>query len=340
MTSISRNWTDLIKPTIKPNKAVNDKSGNISEIVVEPLARGFGLTLGNALRRVLLSSLRGSRIVMIKVAGVEHEFSSISGVKEDVTDIVLNLKSVILKMHEVDKKKLSLKAIGPAIVTAGMIETGADAEVMNPDQFICSIEDGAILDLELFCQAGSGYVPASQNRMAEEFIGCIPIDSLYSPVRKVSYRVENSRVGQVVDYDKLIMVVETDGTIAPETAVGISAKILQDQLELFVNFHIEENEKSEELEKLPFDANLLRRVDELELSVRSQNCLKNDNIVYIGDLVCRTEGMMLKTPNFGRKSLNEIKEVLANLNLSFGMNVIGWPPENIEELAKKYEQPY
>ena len=337
MVSIAKNWNELIKPT----KLVHDSSvPNTAEIIAEPLERGFGLTLGNALRRILLSSLQGAAITSVKVEGVVHEFSSIPGVKEDLTDVILNFKAVVLKMHESDKKRITLNVVGPCIVTAGMIETGHDVEIINKDQIICTLGEGSRLSVEMICQVGKGYVPAMQNRNNDDPIGVVPIDALYSPVRKVFYRVENSRVGQVTDYDKLILTIETDGTVTPESAIGYASRIMQDQLQLFINFEEVKEEEEEEEEELPFDSNLLKKVEELELSVRSQNCLKNDNIVYIGDLVCKTESEMLKTPNFGRKSLNEIKEVLANMGLSFGMEVAEWPPENIEELAKRYEEPY
>jgi DNA-directed RNA polymerase subunit alpha len=337
MPQISKNWNELIKASKVVTK---EEKNSFAVLVVEPLERGFAITIGNALRRVILSSLQGAAIVSVKIEGVVHEFSSVPGVKEDVTDIVLNLKEVVVKLHESDRKKITLKATGPAIITAGMIECGHDVEIMNKDHVICTLAEGAKLNMEMVCQTGKGYSPASANRTKDDPIGLIPIDAIFSPVLKVNYKVENSRVGQVTDYDKLILEVETNGTVSPETAVALGAKILQNQLALFVNFDEEKLEEEKEIEKLPFDVNLLRKVDELELSVRSQNCLKNDNIVYIGDLVVKTEIEMLKTPNFGRKSLNEIKDILSSMKLSFGMDVPEWPPENIEELAKKYENPY
>lgn len=339
MSLISKNWNDLIKPSklaVEPGK----DASTTATIVVEPLEIGFGLTIGNALRRILLSSLQGAAITSIKIDGVVHEFSSIAGVHEDIIDIVLNIKLIILKVHSPEKKRIYLNATGPGEITAGMIETPSDVEIMNKDLVICTLDKGAKVNIEMVVETGKGYVPASQNRPEDAPIGVIPVDALYSPVKQVAYKVENARVGQMTNFDKLILTVETDGTIAPETAVAYAARIMQDQLQLFINFDevVEESEKAEE--ELPFDRNLLRKVDELELSVRSQNCLKNDNIVYIGDLVIKTEGAMLKTPNFGRKSLNEIKEVLASMGLRFGMEVSEWPPENIEDLAKRYEDPY
>jgi DNA-directed RNA polymerase subunit alpha len=319
---------------------VDSNQANVAEVVIDPLEPGFGLTLGNALRRVLLSSLQGAAITSIKVEGVEHEFSSIPGVREDLTDVILNIKSVIVAMHESDRKKLFLNATGPCVVTAGMIEVGHDVEILNTDLVLCTLEKDSSLNIEMTCQTGKGYVPAYNMRKQDDPIGLIPIDALFSPIKKAFYKVENTRVGQVTDYDKLILNVETNGTVTPELAIGLAARILQDQLQLFVEFEEIKEDQSDEIEELKFDPNLLRKVDELELSVRSQNCLKNDNIVYIGDLVIKTENEMLKTPNFGRKSLNEIKEVLANMNLSFGMSIPEWPPEKIEELAKKYDNPY
>ena len=336
---ISKNWNELIKPSnvqIRPG----DTAQNSATIIVEPLERGFGLTLGNALRRVLLSSLRGASVTSLKIEGVVHEYDSIPSVKEDVVDIILNVKSIVVRMESSEKKRLAIKAEGPCVVTAGMIEETAGIEVVNKDLVLCHLAEGGSFDAELTLETGKGYVPASQNRDDDAPIGVIPVDSLFSPVKKVSYKVENSRVGQVTDYDKLFLTIETDGTINPEMSVALSAKILQDQLSTFISFEEAQEEIEEEEEALSFDKNLLRKVDELELSVRSQNCLKNDNIVYIGDLVKKTEGEMLKTPNFGRKSLNEIKEVLAGLGLRFGMEAEGWPPENIEEIAKKFEDPY
>jgi DNA-directed RNA polymerase subunit alpha len=226
-------------------------------------------------------------------------------------------------------------------VTAGQIQTSGDIEIANPELVLCTLDDGAKLVMELTVDIGKGYVPASENRPEDAPIGLIPVDAIYSPVRRVAYRVEPTRVGQRTDFDKLILTVETDGTLAPEDAVGVAARILQEQLQILINFDEPRARVEEEIrDDLPFNRNLLRKVDELELSVRSANCLKNDNIVYIGDLVQKTEQEMLRTPNFGRKSLNEIKEVLASMGLGLGMTVTGWPPENIEELAKKVEEPF
>ncbi len=335
---IQKNWQELIKPN-KVEVTTNKDPSRFGTVVVEPLERGYGLTLGNALRRILLSSLQGAAVTAIKIDGVVHEFSSIPGVREDVTDIVLNVKNIALRMHVEGSKKLRLSAEGPCEVRAGMIEGMADVEIINPNLVICTLGDKAKLNMELTVSSGKGYRPAAQNRHEDSPIGIIPVDSIFSPVRKVSYKVEDTRVGQITDYDKLVIDMETNGAVKPEDAVAYAARILQDQLQVFVNFQEPEAvSKEEEKEELPFSRHLLRKVEELELSVRSANCLKNDNIVYIGDLVQKSESDMLRTPNFGRKSLNEIKEVLTNMGLHLGMKVEGWPPENIEELARKMEE--
>jgi len=340
VTQIAKNWQELIKPNKLEVEPGHDPK-RVATIVAEPLERGFGLTLGNALRRVLLSSLQGAAVTAVQIDGVLHEFSSIPGVREDVTDIVLNIKQLALRMHGDGPKRMALSATGPGEVRAGQITAGHDIDIMNPDLLICTLDDGVKLGMEFEVSNGKGYIPAAENRPEDAPIGLIPVDAIFSPVRRVSYRIENTRVGQKTDYDKLIMTVETNGTIEPENAVALAARILQDQLRLFVNFEEPQAISAEEKrDDLPFPRALLKKVDELELSVRSANCLKNDNIVYIGDLVQKTEQEMLRTPNFGRKSLNEIKEVLASLGLHLGMQVSGWPPENIEDLAKKLEEPY
>jgi DNA-directed RNA polymerase subunit alpha len=337
---IQKNWQALIKPN-KLNVEPGDDVGRTATVVAEPLERGFGLTLGNALRRILLSSLHGAAVTSVQIDGVLHEFSSINGVREDVTDIVLNIKVLALRMHGEGPKRIQLIAEGPGEITASRIETGHDVEIMNPDLVICTLDEGAKISMELTVETGTGYVPATQNRPEDAPIGLIPIDSVFSPIRRVSYKVENTRVGQVTDYDKLAMQIETNGALTPDDAVAYAARILQDQLQLFINFEEPEKRSTEEAPTdLPFNRNLLRKVDELELSVRSANCLKNDNIVYIGDLVQKTEAEMLRTPNFGRKSLNEIKEVLTQMGLHLGMEITTWPPENIEELVKRLEEPF
>ena len=333
-----QNWLQLIKP----NKLVVEVGEEDRKtFVAEPLERGFGLTLGNTLRRVLLSSLHGAAVTSIQIDGVLHEFSSIPGVREDVTDIVLNVKGLALRMHGEGPRRMTIKASGPGEVRAGVIQTGHDIEVMNPDLVICTLDEKATLSMELTVESGKGYVPASQHRAEDVPIGLIPVDALYSPVRQVAYKVENSREGQILDYDKLTLEVQTNGTVTPDDAVAYAARILQDQLQLFINFEEPRTEEKIEEQILPgFSRHLLRKVDELELSVRSANCLKNDNIVYIGDLIQKTESEMLRTPNFGRKSLNEIKEILAQMGLHLGMEAPNWPPENIEELAKTMEDPF
>ncbi len=337
---IQKNWTELIKPN-KLNVEPGKEPSRFATVVAEPLERGFGMTLGNALRRILLSSLQGAAVTSIHIDGILHEFSSIPGVREDVTDIVLNIKELAIRAPGEGLHRLTLKASGPGEVTAAQIACPGGVEILNPGLVLCTLDKGANISMELTVQSGKGYVPAAQNRPEDAPIGLIPVDALYSPVRKVAYRVENSRVGQVTDYDKLSIDVETDGTVTPEDAVALAARILQDQLQLFINFEEPTTVVSEvHAEEPAFNKNLLRKVEELELSVRSANCLKNDNIIYIGDLVQKTEAEMLRTPNFGRKSLNEIKEVLAQMGLHLGMEIPDWPPENIEELAKRLEEPY
>jgi DNA-directed RNA polymerase subunit alpha len=348
VAAFAKNWQELKKPI-----GLDVRSGgapNRKVFVAEPLERGFGLTLGNALRRVLLSSLQGAAVTAIRIDGALHEFSSLPGVREDVTDIVLNVKQIVVRMQGDQAKRLSLSATGPGPVTAGQIATSGDIAIANPDLVICTLDEGATFNMELTVQAGKGYVPASANRPADAPIGLMPVDALYSPVRQVAYKVENTRVGQELDYDKLTLTVETDGSVSPDDAVGYAARILQDQLQLFVNFEepvarpvpvqMVPGVMVEEPTDVHMNRNLLKKVDELELSVRSANCLKNDNIIYIGDLVQKSEPEMLRTPNFGRKSLNEIKEVLSSMGLRLGMDIPGWPPENIEELAKKLEQEF
>nr|WP_206378323.1 DNA-directed RNA polymerase subunit alpha [Sneathiella limimaris] len=332
-----QNWKDLIQANLTVESG--EHSGREATIVVEPLERGFGLTLGNALRRVLLSSLRGAAITSIRIDNVLHEFSSIPGVREDVTDIILNLKKLAIRSHAEGAKRVSLKASGPCAVVAGMIETGPDIEIMDPESVIMHLDDGATINMEMTINSGKGYVPGPQNRPEDAPIGLIPIDSLYSPVTNVSYKVEAAREGQILDYDKLTLNVRTNGTVVPEDAVAFAARILQEQFQLFINFdEPEETVQEEEQQEPEMNRHLFRKVDELELTVRSTNCLKNDNITYIGDLVQRTEADMLRTPNFGRKSLNEIKDVLAGMGLHLGMDVPNWPPENVEELARKYSE--
>ncbi len=310
-----------------------------ARIVAEPLERGFGVTLGNSLRRVLLSSLQGAAVTAIQIDGVVHEFSSLEGVREDVVDIVLNIKQLALRMHAEGPKRMTLRATGPGAVTASQIEAPSDIEILNGDHVLLhagrrrlSADRVHRPDRQGLC---AGRTQPSGRRADRPDRGRC---ALFAGASRVAYRVEPTRQGQSLDYDKLIMEVETNGAVSPVDAVAYAARILQDQLQMFITF--EEPKKKldgEAKPELPFNPALLKKVDELELSVRSANCLKNDNIVYIGDLIQKTEAEMLRTPNFGRKSLNEIKEVLASMGLHLGMDVPNWPPENIEDLAKKFE---
>jgi DNA-directed RNA polymerase subunit alpha len=318
---IQKNWQDLIKPN-KLEVSPGRDPQRFTTVVAEPLERGFGVTLGNSLRRVLLSSLQGAAVTSVQIDGVLHEFSSIAGVREDVTDLVLNIKDIAIRMQGEGPKRMMLRKQGPGVVTAGDIQVTGDVVVLNPEHVLATLDEGADVRMEFTVDTGKGYVPADRNRAEDAPIGLIPVDSLYSPVRKVSYKVENTREGQILDYDKLTLTIETNGSITPDDALAYAARILAS------------------IPELAFNPAFLKKVDELELSVRSANCLKNDNIVYIGDLVQKTEAEMLRTPNFGRKSLNEIKEVLAQMGLHLGMEVTGWPPENIDELAKRFEEHY
>lgn len=290
----------------------------------EPFERGFGTTIGNSLRRVLLSSIAGAAVTSVKIEGVLHEFSTIHGVKEDVTDIILNIKNLRLKLH-VDKPKIiHIKKKGPGEVKGKDIIHDADTDVLTPDLHIATLDKDANLDMEMSVRVGRGYVPADRNKEEGSPIGVIPIDAIFSPVRKINFTVENARVGRVTDYDKLIMEVWTDGSISPDDILGFSAKILKDQLSIFINFEEkEEPSESQVDDQQEANKNLLRSVYELELSVRAANCLKNANIRTIGDLVQRSETEMLRTKNFGRKSLNEIKEILQDMGLSLGMSLEG-----------------
>ena len=333
----AKNWKALIKPAQLDVKISDDKSH--AKIIAEPLEKGYGLTLGNSLRRILLSSIRGAAVTSIQIDGVLHEFTSIKGVREDVTDIVLNVKNLAIKSSSTSPKKIILDIKGPKEVKAKDITLPPEIEILNPEQVICNLDEKTNFHMELIVNTGKGYVPSTKNKDEDSPLGLIAVDSLFSPVKKVSYTVENTRAGSALDYDKLLMDVETNGTVNAEDAIAYAARIFQDQLSMFVNFddpkEIIQEVKSTEPE---FNKNLLKRVEELELSVRSMNCLKNDNIIYIGDLVQKTEPEMLRTPNFGRKSLNEIKEVLTGMSLYLGMEIPNWPPENIAEMSKKLEE--
>lgn len=338
---ILKSWRNIIKPHKIQVKRLED-SNYFAKITIEPLEKGFGMTIGNALRRVLLSSISGSAISAVKIAGVLHEFSTCPGVYEDVSEIILNLKGLVIKKLTDTPKKMYLKTNRAGVITADMIETDGTIEIINKEHKICILEEGASIDIEMVVTTGKGYVQdvsAINNTAGFDLsVGYLAIDAFYSPIKRVSYNVENTRVAHDTNYDRLEIIVETNGVISPEDAVSVAAKILQDQFKKLVEFDIEDEEEvvvEQKPEEVSFNKYLLLKIDELELSVRSMNCLKNDNIVYIGDLVQRSESDMLKTPNFGRKSLDEIKEVLATYGLSLGMSVPGWPPESIESLSQK-----
>jgi DNA-directed RNA polymerase subunit alpha len=336
---IARNWRELIRPRrLESDDA--EATDRYARFWCEPLERGFGQTLGNSLRRVLLSSLQGAAITTLRIQGVLHEFSTIPGVLEDVSDIVLNLKEVRLRMHAPGPRVLRVRRSGEGILTAGeLVSDDSSIEVMNPEHKIATLSADAEVDMELTVNVGKGYRLADGNKSEEMAIGTIPIDSIFSPVRRVNYSVSPARVGRETDFDRLNIEVWTDGAVAPVDAVAYAAKILKDQLSIFINF-----EEPEELPALlkeeaePLNPHLFRSVDELELSVRSANCLQNANIRYIGELVQRTEGEMLKTKNFGRKSLNEIKEVLASMGLSLGMRLDNFPSrKELEQRSRERE---
>ena len=332
-----KNWKAMIKPTKLDIQISEDKTK--AKIIAEPLEKGYGLTLGNSLRRILLSSIRGSAVTAVQIDGVLHEFTSIKGVREDVTDIVLNIKSLALKSQTEVPKKLVLDVKGPGEIKANKITESSDIEILNPDLIICHLDENTKFHMELTVNSGKGYVSAELNKPEDPPLGLIAIDALFSPVKKVSYSISTAREGKALDYDKLTMEIETNGSISAEDAVAYAARIFQDQLSMFINFNDPKEVITQEKATEPeFNRNLLRKVDELELSVRSMNCLKNDNIIYIGDLVQKTEGEMLRTPNFGRKSLNEIKEVLSGMSLYLGMEIPNWPPDNIAEMSKKLEE--
>ncbi len=332
-----KNWKSLTKPNNLDIQSNDDKS--IAKVIAEPLEKGFGQTIGNSLRRILLSSIQGAAVTAIQIDGVLHEFSSIKGVREDVTDIVLNVKNLAIKLNSDGPKKLILDSEGPKEIKAKDITLVSGVEILNPEQTICNLDEKTKFHMELVVKNGRGYVLAQKNKSEDTPLGMIAIDSLFSPVKKVSFKVDSTRAGSALDYDKLVMEVETNGTVAAEDAIAFAARIFQDQLSMFVNFEDpKEVPKPTTSSEPEFNKNLLKRVEELELSVRSMNCLKNDNIIYIGDLVQKTEPEMLRTPNFGRKSLNEIKEVLSSMSLYLGMEIPNWPPDNIAELSKKLEE--
>ncbi|HEY3307127.1 MAG TPA: DNA-directed RNA polymerase subunit alpha [Desulfuromonadaceae bacterium] len=326
-----KNWRDLIRP--KQLQVEKDTlSDTYGKFFAEPFERGFGTTLGNSIRRILLSSLQGAAITSVRIKGVLHEFSAIQGVTEDVTDIILNLKGVRLKLHSTDQAIIRIVHKGEGLVKAGDIAVGHNVEVMNPDHHIATCGKDANLEVELTVKMGKGYISADKNRDEKAPVGTIPIDAIYSPIRKVNFAVSNARVGQMTDYDKLTIEVWTDGSAKPDDAISYAAKIMKEQLSIFINFDEETEplqlEESQE-EKDKINENLYRTVDELELSVRSANCLKNAGIKLIGELVSKTEAEMLKTQNFGRKSLNEIKDILSEMGLTFGMKLEGFPDHEL-----------
>jgi DNA-directed RNA polymerase subunit alpha len=335
MAILKESWQALSTPASIVVKDGVDPTKSAT-IVMEPFERGFGNTLGNALRRVLLSSVAGFAATSIKIDGVLHEYGVIDGVKEDVTNIIMNIKSLAINKPDSSPCVLKLSTNKSGAILAGSIETSNGAEIINKDLVICTLNKNAKIDIQINVECGKGYVAADQNKKTEVDIGSIVLDAMFSPIKRVAYKVENARVGQITDYDKLIMEIDTNGTITPQDALGVAAKILQEQLQVFVNFDVSKivDVKKETSGEPDFNKNLLKTIDELELSVRSYNCLKNENIIYVGDLVIRTEAEMLKTSNFGRKSLNELKENLKSMGLSFGAKLTNWPPKNIEELSK------
>ena len=328
-----RNWRDLLKPQALQSED-RSLSATYGKFVGEPFERGFGTTIGNALRRVLLSSLQGAAVAAVRVEGVLHEFSTLPGVREDVADIVLNLKQVRFKLHEGLEATARIEARGEGVVRAGDIQAGPQLDVLNPELEIATLSKDGALDAELIIKLGRGYVPVDRNKDEDAPVGTIPMDSVYSPIRKVNYTVTNARVGQRTDYDKLTLEVWTDGSVRPDDAVAFAARILQDQLSMFINFEETAEMAAEEDALEPsLNEHLFRPVAELELSVRSANCLQNADIKFIGELVQRSEGEMLKTKNFGRKSLNEIKEIMHEMDLDFGMQIDNFPTR--EELDQR-----
>ncbi len=335
-----KNWRDLIKPKRLQVEA-DTLTDTYGKFFAEPFERGFGTTLGNSLRRVLLSSLQGAAISSVRIKGVLHEFSTIPGVTEDVADLILNLKGVLIKLHGHETRNVRIVKKGAGIITAGDIVTDSHVEILNPDHHIATCSKDADVEIDMVVTMGKGYVPADRNRDEKAPVGTIPIDALYSPIRKVNFTVTNARVGQITDYDKLTLEVWTDGSVRPDDAVAYAAKILKEQLQIFINFDEDQEPQEEEIseEDRRINENLYRSVEELELSVRSANCLKNANIRLIGDLVQKTEAEMLKTQNFGRKSLNEIKDILAEMGLSLGMTLENFPdPEYLKILQKQADE--
>ena len=336
----AKNWRDLIKPR-KLEVDADTATPTYAKFVAEPLERGFGTTLGNSLRRVLLSSLQGAAITSLKAEGVEHEFSTIPGVTEDVTDIILNLKGVLIKLEGDGPRNVRIVKKGAGVIKAGDIAPDSHVRILNPDHHIANCGKEADIEMEMVVSMGKGYVPAERNRTEHAPVGTVPIDALFSPIQRVNFTVSNARVENVTDYDKLVLEIWTDGSVKPDDALAYAAKIIKDQVQLFINFEegtdVARPEGAGGVE--PPNANLYRPVEELELSVRSANCLKNANIRLIGELVQRSEAEMLKTQNFGRKSLNEIKDILAEMGLTLGMQLENFPdPEYLKMMQKSEEE--
>lgn len=338
MSIMYKHWEDLIKPK---QLEVDEKTltATYGKFYAEPFERGYGQTIGNSLRRILLSSLMGASIVAVRIKGILHEFSTVAGVTEDVTDIILNLKEVRLRAHEGESQTLKIDAKGPGVVTAKDIIAPPSIEILNPEHKVATLSRDAKLEMEMIAKLGRGYVPAERNKEEGMPVDTIFIDAVFSPVRKVNFSVTNARVGQRTDYDRVVFEVHTDGSVKPDDAMAYAAKILQEQLSIFVNFQDEPRaEKRDDGPSIPLNDNLFRSVDELEFSVRSQNCLQNADIKYIGELVQKSEQEMLKTKNFGHKSLNEIKEILREMGLELGMKVDHFPPRDEIDARKRAQQ--
>lgn len=336
-----KNWRELIKPK-RLQVDAETLTATYGKFTAEPFERGFGTTMGNGLRRVLLSSLQGAAITSVRIKGVLHEFSTVPGVTQDVTDIILNLKGVLIKLHGHETRNIRIVKKGAGVIKAGDFVTDSNVEILNPDHFIASCGKETDLEMDMVVAMGKGYGPAERNRDDKAPVGTIPIDALFSPIKKVNFTVSNARVGQVTDYDKLVLEIYTNASVKPDDALAYAAKILKEQVQLFINFDealVPEATDEVESTKQPINENLYRRVDELELSVRSANCLKNANIRLIGELVQKSEAEMLKTQNFGRKSLNEIKDILSEMGLTLGLSFDGFPdPEYLKMIEKSEEE--
>ncbi len=336
---MQKNWQDIVKPS---KMEVNSLTGEFSgEVIVEPLERGYGITIGNALRRVMLSSLRGTAVTSLSIKSTVHEFSAIDGVVEDVTDIVINVKNIAFKADLEGRERVSIKVKGPAVVKAKDIKTVSGIEVINGEHVICNVTGNQEFEMDLFLETNKGYIV--QDRVDNDGkIGEIFVDAFFSPIKKVAYKVDSARIGQDGNFDSLNLEVVTDGSLSPQDAVSLSAKILQEHLNPFVTFDVSQYQDNlkkadKEEEEFSFDKKLFKKVSSLEFSVRSANCLKEEKIIYVGDLVQKTEAEMLIAPNFGKKSLLEIKSVLKKMDLYLGMEIQGWRPDNVEEISKKLE---